>query len=66
MGALRSIRPRVDSPTPDPPQKAPREIPSPELVEADGGHLLHALLIASLLATPFWIALGIVLYLVIR
>jgi hypothetical protein len=66
MGALPSIHPRVDSPTPDPPQKAPQEIPSPELIEAERSHLLHGLLVASLLATPFWIALGIVLYLVIR
>ncbi len=66
MGALPFLHPRVDVPTPDPPQKAPQELPTPELIEAERSHLLHGLLIASLLATPFWIALGIILYLVFR
>lgn len=66
MGALPFIHPRVDSPTPDPPQKAPQELSAPEVIEADRSHLMHGLLIASLLATPFWIALGIVLYLFFR
>ena len=66
MGALPSFHPRVDTPTPDPPQKAPQRLPIPELIETERSRLLHGLLIASLLATPFWIALGIVLYLVFR
>jgi hypothetical protein len=66
MGALPSLHPRVDVPTPDPPQKAPQVPPTPELIAPERSHLLHGLFIASLLATPFWIALGIVLYLVFR
>ncbi|MGC2210939.1 MAG: hypothetical protein WA532_12605 [Candidatus Korobacteraceae bacterium] len=66
MGALPFLHPRVDTPTPDPLQKAPQELPTPELIATERSHLLRGLLIASLLATPFWIALGIVLYLVFR
>jgi len=66
MGALPYIHPRLDSPSPDRSPKAPQELPAPELIEAERSHLLHGLLIASLLAAPFWIALGIVLYRVFR
>lgn len=66
MGALPSFHPRVDTPTPDPPQKAPQVLPTPELIAAERSRLLHGLLIASLLAAPFWIALGVILYLVFR
>ena len=66
MGALPFNHPRLDTPTPDPPQKAPQELPTTNLSAAERSHLLHGLLIASLLATPFWIALGVILYLAFR
>jgi hypothetical protein len=66
MGATHFPHPRLDSPSPDQPQKAPQELPVPELIEADRNHLLRGFLIASLLAAPFWIAVGIALYLFLR
>jgi hypothetical protein len=66
MGATLSHHPRFDSPSPDRTQKAPQELPTPELLDADRSHLLRGFLIASLLAAPFWIALGIALYLFFR
>ena len=53
-------------PHPTLPRRPRSELPIPELIETERSRLLHGLLIASLLATPFWIALGIVLYLVFR
>jgi hypothetical protein len=66
MGATLFHHPRLESPSPDRTQKALQELPAPELIEADRSHLLHGLFIASLLAAPFWIAVGIALYLFLR
>jgi hypothetical protein len=66
MGAMHFLHPRLDSPSPDRTPQAPQEFPVHELLDSDRSHLLLGLLIASLLSAPFWIALGIALYLFFR
>ncbi len=63
---MQSFHPRRDPPAPDLAQKAQRETPASELIHSSDRPAMRGLLIACLLAAPFWAALFVVLYFLLR
>jgi hypothetical protein len=63
---MPSFHPRRDPPAPGLVQQTRREPPAPDRIEVLDRHAMRGLLIACLLATPFWAAFFVALYFLLR